>query len=1187
MQGLHVSLLGQGRIEFDGQALTRLLAPKHQALVFVLAADGVAWPRRRLAALLWGELDEAAARGNLRGALSRLRRWLPEVLAIGAHDVGLADQASVHVDLQALRRAQDPARPHAERVAAAAAWRGPLLDGFDVGAAEAFEDWLAAARQHARRDIVALRHDLRERAEAAGQADEAITHAQALLDVDDADEGAHMALMRLLAASGRRTAAIAQYDACRAALAQRLGARPSAACHALYVRIHADDAGAAARAAAAARDAASGDTGVMATSPAAASPVPSPHLESMPEPGAVSAAMPAPTLEVPSPLIGREQELVLVAQRLAEPTCRWLTIVGPGGVGKTRLALAAAAAHGATQRHGVLMLSGRDDAGGALQDAQTLLQQVLARIGVDRSAPGALLLVLDNLETVPLAVRFEPLLRERAPGVSVLATSRKRIGGGREWLLELEGLSLRRRDPQRPASSDAAVLFSAAAQRLVPGFDPQADPASGATVERICALVGGLPLALEMAARGVHLAGAAAVAERLAAGVPLADADRDPADHQRSLDRVMEDSWALLDDGPRLAALRLAQLPGSFDLALAQAIDADAAALTTLREQGWLRRDVDAGQDGWLTLHPLQQAWLRRHAEPALAGEIATAVAAWLDVRMPQPAPFGDLDAGSVPALADAAAASAPVLRFAAQQLIAAADAAALARWIDAAAALLQRAGRLAEAAALVGEALARTDLPRWRVAGWRLRRAELLDGHGAATAALRERPLAWRALGLPDLAGEDAGWGDVVRATFRLRRRLDWPPAGRARDAFGALLSLGAIHAANALTFLPDPAPMMRAGALADAACRAARLPAVVPRLVAAWGAISLGHPALARRQARAVLEPRALPEMPSRGLTALVATGRAGMRLALGDWVGLAPEIDRTAEDLRALQWGRQEVEVRSLGAKLAFYQGRLAEAWDRFAQMSELGLQRPGEAWRAWGPVGQCEVGLCLGDLDEALLQGLFERASLLLTEMENVDAAYVLRRHGLAARLAWRSGDPEAALDAVRAGSAAAARTRLFGFWAHEGLAGLGDTLVALAAPAGAAGARPPPLANAAWSALAPALRAHVRRFPPGASLLARIEGGMAVAAGRADAGRAMLSRAVALAERQSARVDLARACEAMAAAEPDAGGAGPSARRAAAIWNSMGARAVPRVPGQHRDAGRAAGEQLRATGSLVL
>ena len=95
-------------------------------------------------------------------------------------------------------------------------------------------------RPRAARAAITLRRHLARACEAAGDQEAAIAHLRAWLDIDDADEEAHIALIRLQAACGRRTAAIAQYEACRAALLERLGARPSADCYALYRRIHAD-----------------------------------------------------------------------------------------------------------------------------------------------------------------------------------------------------------------------------------------------------------------------------------------------------------------------------------------------------------------------------------------------------------------------------------------------------------------------------------------------------------------------------------------------------------------------------------------------------------------------------------------------------------------------------------------------------------------------------------------------------------------------------------------------------------------------------------------------------------------------------------------------------------------------------------------------------------------------------------
>ena len=1128
MRGLRVLLLGPGRLEFDGQPLTRLMPVKQQALVFFLAATGAPVPRARLAPLLWGDVDEPAARASLRAALTRLRRWLPGALEIDDRQVGFASGTPLAVDWHELTAALRDDALREAREAAAGLWRGPLLDGLDLVGSEEFERWLAQSRQRALRDAVALRRRLLADSEAGGALDAAIAHARGLLEIDDADELAHMALMRLLAASGRRIAALAQYEACRAALAERLGARPSAGCYALYTRIHADT------------------EAPSATAPPAASTDGDAAAEAMP--------VPRPTMAGDGAgLVGREAELALLTERLNDPECRWLTVTGPGGVGKTRLAEAAAAKLASGFRHGAAWFSGRDE-GGALRDAETLAQQVLGAVGDDRLERGALLLVLDNLESVSGARTLAPLLAARVPGATVLATSRGRIGGAREWLLELGGLALARDSTGQAASSPAARLLVARVARLVPDLDLAANADA---IERIATRVGGLPLALEMAAHAVQREGAPAVARRLderpGEAAALEDPDRDPADRQHSIAQVMDDAWARLDAATRLAALRLAALPAAADAALARAVGVDDDALATLRDHTWLQRD--GGET--LAMHPLQQDFLRRLPQAAAEGAaVRQALVAHLQAVLPPVEPFGDL---SPPARAEflALAARTPPLLLS--------DAAATTgaggpvedhvRLVDGAVALLAHADRQAEAAALLAAAAERADLPRWQAAGWALRRGELLNGCGASAAAQRAYQQGLALLGLGDFEPDAAT--QMLQAATRVVTRRGWPGARHpARRPFERLLLRSLVLFGAMLLFVPNPQPMVRASALADiVARRGGRRPErEVTRLIQAWGAALFGHPRLARRLASGLARRTPLLDNPRLELSA--RQGPAALRLALGDWGGLTADFDEAADGWAAWHAGRHEMECRSLAAKLAFYEGRLDDAWQRFAALTEASMRRPGDAWRAWGPFGQAEVALCQGRLSGAAIEALFRRGEVLLTEMESVDAAYTIRRHGLAARLAWRRGDAAAAREAVLAGCAAAGRLRHCGFWAHEGYAGIGDTLAALRVHEAREGGAPA-LIDRAWVTLDAALAAHVRRFPPAQALHERLAGMHAAAAGDASAAAARLQRAVALAEASGMRVELARACDGLSCADTGS----DWGKRAGHLWQEMGAHAA--------------------------
>jgi hypothetical protein len=173
---------------------------------------------------------------------------------------------------------------------------------------------------------------------------------------------------------------------------------------------------------------------------------------------------------------------------------------------------------------------------------------------------------------------------------------------------------------------------------------------------------------------------------------------------------------------------------------------------------------------------------------------------------------------------------------------------------------------------------------------------------------------------------------------------------------------------------------------------------------------------------------------------------------------------------------------------------------------------------------------------------------------MTELENVDNAYTLRRLGVAARLAWLAGDTDTVREAVLAATASLARVPRIGFWAQEGFANVGDALLQLRAHEQQAGGAVAALDHC-WHGFDAALGAHAARFPPGLSLAWRLRGQAALARGEADAARRLLRRAVDAAERQDMRLELARACQALAAA----GAGGGLEARAARLWRDMGVR----------------------------
>jgi predicted ATPase/DNA-binding SARP family transcriptional activator len=574
---LRIHLFGGCRIELDGHAV-RLETTKTAALLAYLALQDQPQTRQKLVGVFWGDQPDPSARRNLRHALWNIRRVLerpdrPPVIRGEQHTVAFNHADDTWLDVLAFRQrmtqAADiratPAAPDNRFGIIARAldlYRGDLLEGVAAGDSPEFDDWLLVERERLR--VVALEalQRLLAHSIAWGEYETGLCYARRLLELEPWLEDAHRQTMRLLAARGERTAALAQYNACRRVLNEELNVEPSPETQALAESIRA-----------AAED--------------AARPAPSAARRRNLPPQA-------------TPFVGREDELAMLGALLGDPACRLVTLVGPGGIGKTRLAVRASAESGGFS-DGVCFVP---LAGVPTSD---LLVSVIAdalglrfRLGASPRAQlleylrdQELLLVLDNLEHLLAGTTLVGEILDAAPGVVILGTSRERLNRHDERAFPVDGLPYPplNEDADAPESYAAVRLFVQSARRARLGFALDAENAW--SVARVCQLVRGMPLAIELAASWARHLSCREVLERLEEGADLLEAESGdlPARH-RSMRGVFERSWLLLSDGERRAFGRLSVFRGGFTPDGAREVaGADHDQLAGLVDKSFLRRD--------------------------------------------------------------------------------------------------------------------------------------------------------------------------------------------------------------------------------------------------------------------------------------------------------------------------------------------------------------------------------------------------------------------------------------------------------------------------------------------------------------------------------------------------------------------------------------------------------------------
>lgn len=578
-----MGLLGSLQVSVAKAPITTFESDKVRALLAYLAVEsGQPHRRESLLGLLWPDSSEEAARRNLRQTLYNLRRAIgdhtakPPYLLITREAIQFNAASDYSLDVATLRGHLDASDTHphsqldscaicaARLQQAVALYRGKFLEQFFLEDSAEFEEWALVQRESLHRSALEALGHLANFHEQCANYEAARGYGLRQLELDPWREEAHRQVMRALALSGQRSGALAQYETCRRVLAKELGIEPSTETRELYEEISRG--------------------GLLPK-----------HKSSFAEMPLTLRAFPAPL----TPFVGREHELADLERLLADPQCRLVTLVGPGGIGKTRLALHAASDQRERFVDGAAFISlASVGSVGLIVPAVAEALNLSFHSSTDPKVQlldslreKRMLLMLDNFEHLLDGAGLCVEILQCAPEVKLLVTSREQLNLQEEWVFELAGLAFPGGEPDDGFEDYSAVsLFLERARRARFGFELRGEERRA--LARICRSVEGMPLALELAAAWVRTLSCVEIAQQIHQDLDfLTVSRRDLPERHRSLRAVFSHSWSMLTMEEQLALSKLCVFRGGFEREAAERVArASLSVLAALVAKSLIRR---------------------------------------------------------------------------------------------------------------------------------------------------------------------------------------------------------------------------------------------------------------------------------------------------------------------------------------------------------------------------------------------------------------------------------------------------------------------------------------------------------------------------------------------------------------------------------------------------------------------